>query len=97
MLEDKGPEVAEDEEAESGCQVMENAYTEAAEAVSGRARRRKPIISEESLDLVKTTLYGLKKKKKDFGTPQQYCITTEPGEWKRKSTAKMDRTLQGSD
>lgn len=48
VLEDEGPEVAENEEAERNCQMMEKAYTEAAEAVLGRARKRKPWISEES-------------------------------------------------
>lgn len=48
VLEDEGPEVAENEEAKRNCQMMEKAYTEAAEAVLGRARKRKPWISEES-------------------------------------------------
>lgn len=53
-LEDEGPEVAEDEEVEHDCHVMEKTYTEVAdlEAVLSRPSKKKPWISEESWDLV---------------------------------------------
>ena len=53
MLGDEGLPVDEDEEIERDFQVMEKAYTEVAERVLGRPRKRKkPWISDESWNLV---------------------------------------------
>ena len=53
MLGDEGLSVDEDEEIERDFQVIEKAYTEVAERVLGRLRKReKPWISDESWNLV---------------------------------------------
>ena len=43
VLEDEGLVVAKEEEIESDFQVMEKAYTEVAERVQGRLRKRKKL------------------------------------------------------
>ena len=49
MLEDEGLVVKKDEEIERDFQVMEKAYTEVAERVQGRPRKRKKLwISDKS-------------------------------------------------
>ena len=53
MLEDEGLVVKKDEEIERDFQVMEKAYTEVAERVQGRPRKRKKLwISDKSWNLV---------------------------------------------